>query len=241
MIDWKLSANDISVHYKGQASSALRSCTVTIQPGELIAVVGHNGAGKSTLFDVLGGLLTPSEGRVHSTLHSSDIGWCPQREVIDWSLTVQQNISLGLDIRKRLGKSARQATISMVAQKLGLTQYLDRTAETLSGGELRRTQIARAMAGDPRLLILDEPTAGLDPAGTHLLFTYLHEKREQGASALVSTHETSRFAEYCTRVISLQAGRILADEPVDVFMSRAPRSNDLWDAYEEIIEKESPQ
>jgi ABC-type multidrug transport system ATPase subunit len=229
-----LRATDIGKTYPGRAKPALTGCSIAVEPGELIAVVGHNGAGKSTLFEIMGGLQRPGTGKVEHTVRPGEIGWCPQREIIDWSLTVRQNITLGVEMRRSMGRVEMRRDVDELAAALNLTEYIDRTAETLSGGELRRTQIARAMIGRPKVMILDEPTTGLDPAGIRIVFADLERRRAEGASALISTHETSRFASFCTRVIALRSGRVIADEPVAEFISRAGGSDDLWDAYESL-------
>ncbi|MGY2063352.1 ATP-binding cassette domain-containing protein, partial [Nocardia gipuzkoensis] len=173
-----MNAQNLTKRYRGKSEPALDSCSLAVWPGELIAVVGHNGAGKSTLFDALCGLTALDGGSAILGVSTAEIGWCPQREIIDWSLTVRQNIGLGLDMRKRIPKRERRRSVDDLGAALGLQPFMDKTAETLSGGELRRTQIARAMAGDPALMILDEPTTGLDPAGIRVVFEYLGRRRE---------------------------------------------------------------
>lgn len=225
-----IEADQVSKTYCGAARPAVDAVSLSVGVGEVVAVIGHNGAGKSTLFDILGGLIRPDHGSARRQIDIGDIGWCPQREIIDWSLTVRQNISLGLELR--LGRHSRgPAVVDEVADVLGLAEVLGRQAETLSGGQLRRAQIARAIAGDPRLMILDEPTTGLDPEAIHQVFTYLKDRTRQGASAIVSTHETSRFSRWCTRVVALHQGRVIADATVEEFMASASGSDDLWDGY----------
>lgn len=226
-----LHAHGISRSYPKKPEPALAPCDLTIRPGEIVALVGHNGAGKSTLLDILGGLARPDTGAVDLGIPTQEIGWCPQREIIDWSLTVKQNIALGLELRRRVPRGERRRMIAEVSETLRLTPYLGRTAEGLSGGELRRTQIARAMAGEPTFLVLDEPTTGLDPEGIAVVFDHLANRRAEGASAIISTHETSRFARYCTRVVALDRGRVITDEPVATFTARADDTDDLWAAY----------
>ncbi|MEJ1113644.1 ABC transporter ATP-binding protein [Paenarthrobacter sp. CCNWLY172] len=218
-------------HYKGKERPAVDGVSLEIESGEVIAVVGHNGAGKSSLFDMLGGLTRPDKGSVELCVDVDEIGWCPQREIIDWSLTVRQNIALGLELRQKSFLRRGRQDLMELSEAMGLTPYLDQTAETLSGGELRRTQIARAMAGDPPLMILDEPTTGLDPSGISEVFAYLERRRRDGAAAIISTHETSRFSSRCTRVIAMENGSLISDLPVGEFMSVVPQSEDLWDAY----------
>ncbi|NUP73156.1 MAG: ABC transporter ATP-binding protein [Sinomonas sp.] len=230
-----ITATNLTKHYAGKGAPALEDVSLTVGVGEVIAVVGHNGAGKSTLFDLLGGLSAPSRGSVALSVDSNQIGWCPQREIVDWSLTVRQNIGLGLELRNPRVRRSSRGEVERIAETLGLQGHLDRTAETLSGGELRRAQIGRAMAGDPMLMILDEPTTGLDPTGIRSVFEYLDGRRAEGASALISTHETSRFSAHCTRVVALSEGKLLADLPVADFMASAGRTtDDLWDAYTDL-------
>ncbi|WP_336856977.1 ABC transporter ATP-binding protein [Sinomonas albida] len=227
-----ITASKLTKIYPGKSTPALEDVSLEVSAGEVIAVVGHNGAGKSTLFDLLGGLSRPSRGSVALAVESKEIGWCPQREIVDWSLTVRQNISLGLELRNPRARRSSRAAVERTAQTLGLESHLDRTAETLSGGELRRAQIGRAIAGNPTLMILDEPTTGLDPTGIRSVFEYLDGRRAEGASALISTHETSRFSSHCTRVVAFGEGKLLADLPVAAFLALAtPATDDLWDAY----------
>ncbi|MDO4252844.1 MAG: ABC transporter ATP-binding protein [Rothia sp. (in: high G+C Gram-positive bacteria)] len=224
--------------FPNKTKPAINKVNLTICSGEIIAVVGHNGAGKTTLFDLVSGFTLPSSGTLAINIDRSKIGWCPQREIIDWSLTVRQNISLGLEIRQRKLRKQTSSIIEEVATTLGLSNYMDKTAETLSGGELRRTQIARAIAGNPQLMILDEPTTGLDPEGIEAVFKYLDDCRKQGSTALISTHETSRFSSHCTRVIAINEGKIIADLPIEKYLKLYPGlTEDLWDVYRHIRER----
>ncbi|VDK55401.1 unnamed protein product [Cylicostephanus goldi] len=234
MAEFLIKAHRIRKRYGSASFDALSETSLTFSRGELVAIIGPNGAGKSTLFDILAGLMAPSSGHVIRNVSEQEIGWCPQREIIDWSLTVQQNILLGFDLREK--RFHRRQDISALAELLGLTRFLDRTAETLSGGELRRTQIARALAGNTSCVILDEPTTGLDPDGTQSVFEYLVHKAKDGGTALVSTHETSRFARYCSRVVALKSGRVIADMPASEFVRKGSDSEDLWNAYLAIAE-----
>ncbi|MDO4241946.1 MAG: ABC transporter ATP-binding protein [Microbacteriaceae bacterium] len=241
MQDYAIKAEKIRKNYTKTGPDALQTTSLTFRPGELVAVIGHNGAGKSTLFDILAGLIKPSSGTLHRSISASEIGWCPQREIIDWSLTVRQNIMLGLNLRARSFRP--NSEISELVDLLGLARFIDRTVEGLSGGELRRTQIARAMAGNPAFIMLDEPTTGLDPDGVRAVFEHLQQRVQAGATALVTTHETSRFAQYCNRVVALHRGEVIADLPAVEFVQHSSEDGDnLWSAYRAIIaERESEQ
>lgn len=240
MTDQIISASGLVKQYSKKGRPAVDHVDLRLGPEEIVAVVGHNGAGKSTLFDMLGGLIRPTAGNVVLNVERSRIGWCPQREIVDWSLTVRQNIALGLELRQPDLRGGLRSSVGQVASALKLTEHLDRTAETLSGGELRRTQIARAMAGDPDLMILDEPTTGLDPEGVEVVFGYLDSRRSKGASALISTHETSRFSHHCSRVVAIANGVVLADMPVGEFLALSPTpTDDLWTAYK-VLRMDAP-
>lgn len=220
--------------YRGRLVAAVEGCSVAVGGGELVAVVGHNGAGKSTLFEMLCGLSSPDDGCVRLGIDAAELGWCPQREIIDWSLTVGQNITVGLELRRNMPRRQRREAVVKVAGVLGLAEFLGRTAESLSGGQLRRTQIARAILEHRPDTSRVQAGGGFVEDHQRRITSHLQRRREAGASALISTHETSRFAHFCTRVIALHSGRIIADEPQQQFMSHAPGSDDLWDAYEAV-------
>lgn len=94
-----VTAKNLAKEYRKGLAPAVADVSLAIEPGEIIAVIGHNGAGKSTLFDLLGGLSQPTRGSVQMNVDRQEIGWCPQREIVDWSLTIRQNIALGVELR----------------------------------------------------------------------------------------------------------------------------------------------
>lgn len=240
MSDSLVKAEGITYRYPKADVAAVSDCSLEVRRGEIVALIGHNGAGKSTLFDIVGGLHRPTEGSVVISASPGGIGWCPQREIVDWSLTIRQNIELGLQLRERRSRKNRRLIVEQTAEAYGLTAFLDRTAETVSGGELRRTQIGRAVVGTPGLLLLDEPTTGLDPSGIATVFKDLRTRVDGGAAALISTHETSRFASYCSRVVALHRGRMVVDEPTSDFLLRSGGGgDDLWDSYLTLVPEES--
>ena len=226
-----LEMKKVSYTYKGSDILATDNISFSVKPGDFVILIGHNGAGKSTLFDLMGGLKRPNLGEIIREVETRDFGWCPQREIIDWSLSVRQNIRLGLDLRTSLPKGIANRWIEQVADELGIARYLDKSAESLSGGELRRVQIARALVGEPKLLILDEPTMGLDPNGISILFEKLKGLAIRGHAILISSHETSRFGELPTRVIAMNKGQLIADEPIKDFYNKFGHHTDLWNCY----------
>lgn len=235
-----LEIDKVGKDYRKASVPALDDVSLTFGPGEVVAVIGFNGAGKTTLFDMAAKLIRPTRGSVRCSVPPHRVGWCPQRTVVDWSLTVRQNIALGLELRTGLRRRITRERIDGLCDLMGLTGYIDREAETLSGGELRRTQTARAIAGDPDLMILDEPTTGLDPDAIARIFTHVCERAQQGATALISTHETSRFAEYCTRVVALHRGRLIADQDIEDFLTSTGGGDDLWTGYRTLVASVPP-
>ena len=193
--------------------SALKNVNMTILQGERVALVGSNGSGKSTLLRLVHGLIAPSDGRLHAhaTLKQAMLF---QRPYL-MRTSCLNNAALGLWLRGTPWREAKAYALQALA-KVELTDLAHRSARTLSGGQQQRLALARAWCMQPDVLLLDEPTANLDP----------HAKREvealmaklSGAMTLIfSSHNLGQVKRLATRVIYLEAGRILADLPVDDF------------------------
>jgi tungstate transport system ATP-binding protein len=193
--------------------SALNDVSLTIQAGERVALIGSNGSGKSTLLRLVHGLIAPSVGivQVHASLKQAMLF---QRPYL-MRTSCLNNASLGLWLRGTPWREAKVHGLAALA-KVELTELAHRSARTLSGGQQQRLAFARAWAMQPDVLLLDEPTANLDP----------HAKREvealmaalSGAMTLIfASHNLGQVKRLATRVIYLEAGRILADLPVSDF------------------------
>ena len=193
--------------------SALKDVNLAIHQGERVALVGSNGSGKSTLLRVVHGLIKPSAGGVqaHATLIQAMLF---QRPYL-MRTSCLNNAALGLWLRGTPWREAKVNALQALA-KVDLVDLAHRSARTLSGGQQQRLALARAWAMQPDVLLLDEPTANLDP----------HAKREvealmsklSGAMTLIfSSHNLGQVKRLATRVIYLEAGRILADLPVEDF------------------------
>ena len=192
---------------------ALRDVNLAIHQGERVALVGSNGSGKSTLLRLLHGLVAPSVGHrnLHTTLKQAMLF---QRPYL-MRTTCLNNAALGLWLRGTRWREAIQRAMEALL-KVELTELAHRSARTLSGGQQQRLALARAWAMQPDVLLLDEPTANLDP----------HAKREVEAlmaalpgemTLIFSSHNLGQVKRLATRVIYLESGRILADLPVDDF------------------------
>jgi ABC-2 type transport system ATP-binding protein len=179
------------------ATRALTDISFVADAGERVAVIGPNGAGKTTLLQILAGSLAPDEGR----LELPPAGWVPQRPAVYSKLTVREN----LELFARLEKASRGA----VARMLELTG-LDGGAETgtLSGGNRQRLNIAVGLLGDPPLVLLDEPSAALDPAQRERLWSFISEL---DATVLFTTHDVGEAARHADRVLVLDNGALVAE------------------------------
>ncbi len=203
----------------------LDDVTFTIQPGELVAIVGPNGSGKSTLLKVLAGLLPPLAGQVRifggaPGRQPLRVAYLPQAEVVDWTfpVSVRDVVLMGryqhagwLRRLTRADADAARHALEMV----GMWQLADRQIGELSGGQQRRTFLARALAQDPGLYVLDEPVTGVDVATEDDLMDLLHRESRRGKTVLASTHDLAGVAEHFARLISLN-GTIVADGPASL-------------------------
>lgn len=189
----------------------IRHLDLEVNEGEVIGVIGANGAGKSTTLTLCSGLVAPTEGSIARDPAIRFVGWCPQRDLVDWSLTVRQNILLPLAVLG-LPRAAANRRVEEVMALVEIESVADRQVELISGGQLRRVQVARALATNARLLILDEPASGLDPEGTERLYAHLAaEAAENGTAVIVSSHDLGVLERTATRVVEISNGACVFD------------------------------
>ena len=221
----QLQAQDVCVSLAGRA--VLQAVSVSAQGGEFIAVIGPNGAGKSTLLTVLAGLLLPDRGTVHLDARplagyaprdlARQRAYLPQNPRCDWPLPVERVVALGLTPSlPAFGgfPPADQLRIDAALQACDLLSRRQQPVTTLSGGELARTMLARALVGDPAVLIVDEPIAGLDPR--HALDAMRRLARlahDEQRLVIAAVHDLTLAMRYATRILALRDGRLLADGP----------------------------
>jgi ABC-2 type transport system ATP-binding protein len=197
---------------------ALAGIDLTVQRGELIAVLGPNGAGKTTLVEILEGHRRGDAGAVRVLGHDpalrerafrERIGIVLQETGIDPSLTVHEAIEL-YSAAYSHPRDARET-----ADLVGLTESLDIRAEALSGGQRRRLDLAIALAGNPELIFLDEPTTGFDPAARRQSWELIDSLRELGTTILLTTHYMEEAQRLADRVVVVREGRVIADGTPD--------------------------
>lgn len=196
------------------------AASFTVKPGECVGLIGPNGAGKTSLLRGTLGLL-PHEGNsslaaLSPKQRAAQAAWLPQTREIAWPMSVERIVALG-----RLPYLARGARLSPADQsavdaaltRMGLQNFRARLATALSGGEQARVLIARTLAQDTPLLMADEPIAGLDPAAQIATLQVFETLAQEGRAVLTSLHDLSLAARFCTRLIMIGAGRIIADGP----------------------------
>ncbi len=202
---------------------AVRGVSVSVSPGRLLAVVGPNGAGKTTLLRLLTGALAPQNGEVRlgdrplrnlgDRERARAIAVVPQSESSPFPITVREMVGMGryphLGPWERTGKADR-VTVDRALERCAVTNFADRDIGQLSGGERQRARIARALAQDAPILLLDEPTAGLDLRYRMELFHLLRELRDDGLAVLVITHDLNLAARFADRLLLLDRGRARA-------------------------------
>ena len=222
---YALEVRDLTAGYAGQAP-AIEGVTLGVPEGELVGLIGPNGAGKSTLFKAILGLVTLSRGDVRVfgrplAQARDDVAYMPQVEEVDWDfpLSVLDVVLTGR--RRRLlpfrGWSAADRAAAWEAlERVHLTPYAGRQAGQLSGGQRRRVLLARTIARGSRLLLLDEPFAGLDAAVQHDLVAILDSLAHEGRSILVATHDLSCVANSCDEAICLNRHVIAAGPSSEV-------------------------
>jgi putative ABC transport system ATP-binding protein len=220
-----LQAHDIRKDYPMAAERvhALRGASLTVEPGEYVAIAGPSGCGKSTLLHLLGGIDTPSAGWVElegvrlGTLRDRDltrlrlerIGFVFQRFHLLPVLTARENVELPM-AEAGVGRQERQARARELLEYVGLAARADHRATQLSGGEMQRVAIARALANRPALILADEPTGELDAATGQEILQLFRRLNRDGTTLVVVTHDDQLAAE-AGRVVRMLDGRIVSD------------------------------
>lgn len=201
----------------------LEDISLTADKGEFIGLIGPNGAGKSTLLRASAGLLPADAGtrRINGlaveTLsirqRARALSYLPQARPLYWALTARDVVALGrFAFGNPLTEDARDREAGIKALSLcGAAHLADRPASELSGGELSRVHLARALAGDTPLLLADEPAAALDPAHQFAVMTLLRDMAEKGKTVIAALHDLPLAARYCSRLVVMNEGRICFD------------------------------
>lgn len=218
-----LACHDLTLSYRTGSRAAVSGVSLSVNGGELVCITGPNGSGKSTLMRGMLGVLHPLRGT--ATVDGRDVaqwapaelaaavGVVPQREDITFPLRVSETVMLGRYARLGPLSAVRAEDREAVARALDrcdVAQLAERRVDQLSGGEWQRVRLARALAGQPRALVLDEPTTSLDVRHEMELFELVRGLADQGLGALVVTHHLNLAARYADRMLLLDGGRTAA-------------------------------
>ncbi len=233
---------DFSLGLRGVRLRAVDNLSLRIGAGEVFGLLGPNGSGKSTTIKIILGLLAPTAGECRVFGVASDrvearvaVGYLPEAPNFYRFLSGRELVAFYGKICGLSGASLTARVAEMIAW-VGLTEAADRRVGTYSKGMLQRIGLAQALVHDPRLVILDEPTAGVDPLGTAAITTLIRQLKAKGKTVLITSHLLSQIEEVCDRVAILDRGRLLVSGTVAELAAPAGENADrLTDAEREEL------
>ena len=221
-----LSAEKLRKSYSG--NRVVEDVSLTIEPGEIVGLLGPNGAGKTTCFYMLVGLVKADSGDVlldkqtltNAPMHdraSKGIGYLPQEASVFRTLSTEANIMAMLELNPSLDQKARLLKLETLLDEFGLRDVRHNLGQSLSGGERRRLEIARALASDPKYMLLDEPFAGVDPVSVADIKKEISGLAARGIGILITDHNVRETLDICQRAYIVHQGQVIAQgSPQDV-------------------------
>ena len=225
-----LVAEGLRKRYKSR--EVVQDFGLTLDAGEVVGLLGPNGAGKTTCFYMIVGLVPTDAGKI--VLDGQDItdepmydraklgvGHLPQEPSVFRKLSVADNIRLVLELRGDLDKAGRQLELASLMDELQINHVADQLGASLSGGERRRVEIARALAAKPRLMLLDEPFAGVDPISVGEIQRIITHLKNRGIGVLITDHNVRETLGICDRAYILNEGSVLAQGAPDALLANS--------------------
>ncbi len=213
----------------------VKDVSFTMQSGEVVGLLGPNGAGKTTSFYMVVGLVRMDKGEIHLddldlshlAMHErarQGIGYLPQEASIFRKLTIAENIMAILETRKDLNKQQRQQRLTELLEDFKIMHIKDSLGMSVSGGERRRAEIARALAANPKFMLLDEPFAGVDPISVGDIKEIIRELKQRGIGVLITDHNVRETLAICERAYIVSEGSVIAQgSPQDVLSNEKVR------------------
>jgi ABC-2 type transport system ATP-binding protein len=208
---------------------ALRDVSFELAGGEILAVIGPNGAGKTTLLSLLAGAITPSEGSIGAP-PGERIGWVPQQSAVYSKLSVLENLELFARLER---VEDPYAAVAVMLEQTGLRERAHEQLGRLSGGNRQRVNIAIGLLADPAVVLLDEPSASLDPRQRERLWRFIGARAQAGTSVIFTTHDIGEAERYSDRVLVLADGELLFGGPLSQL--RPGADGDLESAFVEFL------
>ncbi|QIM68953.1 LPS export ABC transporter ATP-binding protein [Basfia succiniciproducens] len=221
-----LYAENLAKSYKGR--QVVSDVSFTVKSNEIVGLLGPNGAGKTTSFYMVVGLVRHDQGKIRIDdedisllpMHNraqKGVGYLPQEASIFRRLSVYDNLMAVLEIRKDLTKEQRHARAEELIDDFNIGHIRDNLGQSLSGGERRRVEIARALAANPKFILLDEPFAGVDPISVIDIKKIIKDLRDRGLGVLITDHNVRETLDVCERAYIVSAGKMIATgTPTDI-------------------------
>ena len=236
-----LVATGLTISYRSRCVVA--DVSIEVSEGEVVGLLGPNGAGKTTAFYMIVGLIPCDRGRI--MLDDTDLtglplhkraqlglGYLPQEASIFRKLTVEQNISAILELRTNLDRASRESELEELLEDLHIAPVRNSLGISLSGGERRRVEIARALAARPRFILLDEPFAGVDPISVLDIQRVITQLTERNIGVLITDHNVRETLGICKRAYILHQGKVIAEgDTDDILSSREVREVYLGESF----------
>ena len=216
----ELRALQLVKRYRG--TPVVNGVSIAVTAGETVGLLGPNGAGKTTCFYMMVGLVRPDAGHIQLDgvditglpMHARarlGIGYLPQEASVFRRLSVADNILAVLELRPKLDRAARQARARQLMEELKISHLAAQQGMSLSGGERRRVEIARALASEPKFILLDEPFAAIDPIAKADLVEVVRQLNERGIGVLITDHDVRSTLEICSHAYIVSAGTLIAE------------------------------
>ena len=223
-----LSAHNLAKNYKGR--DVVKDVSIEISQSQIVGLLGPNGAGKTTCFYMIVGLIQADSGRV--LLDQKDmtklpihdrarhgLSYLPQESSIFRNLTVEENVLAILQARQELTRAEREKKLEQLLQEFSILHIRNSKGMSLSGGERRRTEIARTLATDPKFILLDEPFAGVDPIAVSDIKTIINQLKDRGIGILLTDHNVRETLDICEKAYIVSEGRLIADGDANAILN----------------------
>jgi lipopolysaccharide export system ATP-binding protein len=223
-----LRAENLAKSYRGHP--VVRDVTLSIQSGQVVGLLGPNGAGKTTCFYMIVGSIAQDAGRIlfddqditPKPMHERarvGIGYLPQEASVFRKLSVSDNILAILETRKGLSQQDRNDKLESLLSEFNITHIRNNTGMSLSGGERRRVEIARALATEPEFILLDEPFAGVDPISVNDIKVIISQLSERGIGVLITDHNVRETLDICEKAYIVSNGKIIAEGSTETILN----------------------
>jgi len=235
-------ATHLAKHYDGRA--VVKNVSLKIEPGEIVGLLGPNGAGKTTSFYMLVGLVPSDHGRVYfdatditdlpfDARARMGIGYLPQEASIFTKLTVEENLMAVLQLRSDVTDNERYTIIDRLLLEFNVSELRHQLGQSLSGGERRRVEIARALACNPKFILLDEPFAGVDPISVADIKKIILHLRKRGIGVLITDHNVRETLDICERAYIVSSGSIICEgTPTEILSNEQVRAVYLGEDFD---------